>query len=170
MSVDQPSQPLPDAVPGQPKDPWGPGTGTLPVPATSHAPAVPPTAYAPAAASGPLGQVRSTGTCILLSIVTLGIYSWVWFYKTHEEMKQHTGQGLGGTIALVLAIFVGAAMPFLSSNEVGGLYERSGQAKPVSGLTGLWYFPGIFILVGPIVWFVKTNGALNEYWRSVGVR
>jgi hypothetical protein len=42
--------------------------------------------------------------------------------------------------------------------------------KPVSGATGLWYFPGMFILVGPLVWFVKTNGALNAYWRAHGVR
>jgi hypothetical protein len=43
-------------------------------------------------------------------------------------MKHHTGEGLGGGIALVLAIFVGL-----------------------------------------IVWFVKVNGALNAYWRSLGV-
>ncbi len=35
-------------------------------------------------------------------------------------------------------------------------------------MTGLWYFPGSLILVGPIIWFVKTNNALNDYWRSVG--
>jgi hypothetical protein len=112
--------------------------------------------------------VRGTGTCILLAIVTLGIYPLVWFYRTHEEMKRHTGQGLGGAIALVLALFLGAVVPFLTSNEVGSMYERRGQAKPVSALTGLWYFPGVFLLVGPLVWFVKTNGALNAYWRSLG--
>ena len=60
--------------------------------------------------------------------------------------------------------------PFLASDEVGELYARRGQAKPVSGLTGLWYFPGMFILVGPIIWFVQTNAALNDYWRSLGAR
>ncbi len=48
--------------------------------------------------------------------------------------------------------------------------SAQGQAKPVSGATGLWYFPACFILIGPIVWFVKTNGALNEYWRSQGAQ
>jgi hypothetical protein len=24
------------------------------------------------------------------------------------------------------------------------------------------------ILVGPFVWFIQTNNALNDYWRSVG--
>ena len=58
-------------------------------------------------------------------------------------------------------------MPFLTSNEVGGLYERRGQAKPVSAITGVWI---LLPLIGAIVWFVKTNGALNSYWRSVGAQ
>ena len=41
--------------------------------------------------------------------------------------------------------------------------------KAVTALTGLWFFPGMFILVGPFIWFVQTNNALNEYWRSQGV-
>lgn len=135
-----------------------------------------PTAAAPLApmagpADGPIGQVRSTGTCVLLTIVTLGFYTLYWWYKTHDEMKQHTGNGLGGPVALILAIFVGFLMPFFTSSEVGQLYERKGQPKPVSGTTGLWYLLlGWFFLVGAIVWFVKTNGALNRYWESQGAQ
>jgi hypothetical protein len=146
----------PDAVPPPP-----PPAGAVPAtPAYGGAPA-------PSPGMTPIGQVRSTGTCILLTIVTLGIYSLVWYYKTHEEMKQHSGVGLGGAVALILAIFVGIVMPFLTANEVGGLYERRGQAKPVSAVTGVWI---ILPLIGSIVWFVKTNGALNDYWRSVGAQ
>ncbi len=104
---------------------------------------------------------------MLLMVVTLGIYALVWYYQTHDEMKRHAGQGLGGGIALLLAWLVGIVMPFITSAEVGALYERRGQAKPVSGTTGLWSFPGVFLLVGPLVWFIKTNGALNAYWRSL---
>lgn len=123
-----------------------------------------------AAPQGPVGKIRPTGMAILLCIVTLGIYSLYWYFATHDEMKKHTGEGLGGVVALLLALFVGVVSPYLHSHEVGNLYERRGQEKPVSALTGLWYFPGIVILVGPIVWFVKTNGALNEYWRSMGAQ
>jgi len=28
----------------------------------------------------------------------------------------------------------------------------------------------VFLLAGPLVWFVQTNGALNAYWRSLGAR
>lgn len=117
-----------------------------------------------------IGKVRGTGTCILLMIVTFGLYSLYWYYATHDEMKRHSGQGIGGGVALLLAFFVGIAMPYINSAEVGALYERSGRGKPVSGATGLWYFPGMLILVGPIVWFVKTNGAINSYWRSLGAQ
>ena len=129
--------------------------------------APPPPSYQPAGGA-PIGKVRSTGICILLYVVTFGIYGIYWYYATSDEMKRHSGQGIGGVVALVLAIFVGIVSPFLSSSEVGGLYTRTGKQAPVSGMTGLWYFPGIFILIGPIVWFVKTNGALNSYWISQG--
>lgn len=119
----------------------------------------------------PLGKIRSTGTCILLTVVTFGIYSLYWYFKVHDEMKRHSGAGLGGGLALVLGLFVGIVMPFVSSHEVGGLYERRGQRAPVSAATGLWMLLlGWFFFVGAIVWFVKTNGALNASWRSLGAR
>ena len=149
--------PQPDAFSPPPPPPAG---AAVPAPAYGGAPA-----HAGAPGMMPIGTVRSTGTCILLTIVTLGIYSWVWYFKTHEEMKQHSGTGLGGAVALILAIFVGPVMVFLTPHEIGGLYERRGQEKPVSAVTGLWI---LLPLIGAIVWFVKSNGALNSYWRSVG--
>jgi hypothetical protein len=137
-----------------------PPPSSVPMPAYGAVPVAAP-------AAGSIGKIRGTGTCILLTIVTLGIYSLVWYFKSHEEMKQHSGTGLGGGVALILALFVGPVMLFLTPHEVGGLYERRGQAKPVSAVTGLWI---LLPLIGSIVWFVKTNGALNGYWRSLGAQ
>jgi hypothetical protein len=117
---------------------------------------------------GPVGQIRPTGMIILLFFVTFGIWGFVYYFQVHEELKRHSGEGLGGVLGLVLAIIFGIVSPFLLSNEVGLLYERRGQEKPVTALTALWFFPGILILVGPIVWFVRTNDALNAYWESLG--
>lgn len=125
-------------------------------------PAQPTPAYGPPPT---IGQIRGTGISILLYIVTLGFYGLVYYFKTHDEMKRHSGQGLGGGIALVLALFVGFVLPFTMASEVGNLYKRAGREAPVSGVTGLWI---LLPLVGAIVWFVKTNGALNEYWKSLG--
>ncbi|MGH8869017.1 MAG: DUF4234 domain-containing protein [Actinomycetes bacterium] len=134
-------------------------------------PPAPQPGYPPAPMGAPpLGQVRSTGMSIFLFFITLGFYGWYWYYAVHDEMKRHTGRGIGGGIALLIAILVGIAMPYLTSDEVGKLYEARGQAKPVSALTGLWSFPGALILVGPFIWFVKTNRALNAYWESLGVQ
>ncbi|MCW2670322.1 MAG: hypothetical protein JWO27_2219 [Frankiales bacterium] len=117
--------------------------------------------------AGPVGKQRSTGIAILLAIVTLGIYALVWTYSTAKEMKDHSGTGLGGGIALLIYILVSPATFFIHPSEVAGLYRRAGQPEPVSAITGLWI---LLPLAGPIVWFVKVNGALNTYWANVGGR
>jgi hypothetical protein len=159
---DEPTVPY-ETTPGSP--------GPPPYGAQGYPPAYGAQGYPPYQQPGwspPIGKVRGTGTGILLYVVTFGIYGYVWWYLVHDEMKRHKGTGLGGGLSLLLTFLVGLVMPYLTSAEVGELYERRGQSKPVSGLTGLWYFPGALILVGPIVWFVKTNDALNDYWRSLG--
>jgi hypothetical protein len=121
--------------------------------------------------SGPIGKVRSTWAVIGLSLITFGIYGLVYYFSVHEEMKRHSGEGVGGAIGLVLALFtLGLVTPFLLPNEVGNLYARQGRPRPVTATTGLWMLLGSFILIGPLVWLIKTNGALNAYWRSVGAR
>jgi Domain of unknown function (DUF4234) len=153
----------PQQRPDQPPPPPPSGYGSQPMPGVP--------AYAQhAQPRGPIGQIRPTGLTILLFFVTLGIWAFIYYYQTHEEMKRHSGEGVGGVIALVIAIIFGLINPYLLSHEVGQLYERRGQEKPVSAITGLWFFPGIFILVGPFIWFVQTNRALNDYWASLGAR
>jgi hypothetical protein len=120
----------------------------------------------PASASGPLGQPRGIGFCILLFIITLGIYSLYWVYKTQEEMKQHTGEGLGGVLGLVVWIVVSAVSAFVIPSEIGKMYQRDGRQPPITGWTGLWLFPGAILIIPAIVWFVKVQGALNRYWES----
>jgi hypothetical protein len=119
-----------------------------------------------AATQARAGSPRKVGVVILLYFVTLGIYGLYWYYVTHDEMKRETGEGLGGGIALLIAFLVGIVMPFITANEVGRMYEKSGQPKPVSAATGFWVIPGIFIIVGPFIWIAKVQGALNRYWES----
>lgn len=49
---------------------------------------------------------------------------------------------------------------------IGFGIQDDGQAPPLTGWTGLWLFPGLFLLIPAIVWFVKAQGALNDYWQS----
>jgi hypothetical protein len=118
------------------------------------------------ASTGPLGQRRGIGFGILLFVVTFGLYGWYWAFKTHEEMKQHTGEGLGGVLGLVIWILISAVSAFVIPSEIGKMYEKDGQQPPVTGWTGLWLVPGALLLVPAIVWFVKVQGALNRYWEG----
>ncbi|MEZ5180783.1 MAG: DUF4234 domain-containing protein [Acidimicrobiales bacterium] len=113
---------------------------------------------------GPTGAQRSPIVVILLSIVTLGIYGVYWQYALFKEMKDHSGQGIGGVLGLVLGIVTGGLTTvFLLPHEVGGLYQRRGGEAPVSWLTGWWV---LLPIVGGLVWLFKVQGRLNEYWAS----
>jgi Domain of unknown function (DUF4234) len=116
--------------------------------------------------SGPLGQPRGIGFGILLFVVTLGFYGWYWAFKTQDEMRLHTGEGLGGVLGLVVWILLTFVSAFVIPSEVGKMYAKAGQQPPVTGWTGLWLFPGIILIVPAIVWFVKVQGALNRYWEG----
>ena len=116
--------------------------------------------------TGPLGQPRGIGFAILLYIITIGFYGWYWIYQTMEEMKRHTGDGLGGVLSLVVWIVLSPVMAFVTPSEVGRMYRRDGREAPMSGWTGLWLFPFGIFLIPAIVWFVKIQGALNRYWES----
>src|ERR1044072_2339443 len=116
----------------------------------------------------PLGRPRSIGLAIVLFVVTLGFYGWYWAYKTHEELKQHTGDGAGGVLGLVIWILVGFISAFLIPSEIGKMYARGGETPPVNGWAGLWLVAvGVFLIRG-IVWFVKVQGALNRHWEGHG--
>ncbi len=116
--------------------------------------------------TGPLGRPRGIGFGILMFIITLGFYGWYWAFKTQEELRQRTGDGLGGVLGLVIWILISPVSAFVIPSEIGNMYKGDGQEPPVTGWTGLWLFPfGIFI-VPAIVWFVKVQGALNQYWES----
>ena len=125
-------------------------------------------ARAHAASSGPLGRPRGIGFGIFIFIITFGIYSFYWVYKTQEETKQHTGDGLGGVVGLVVWILLGAVSAFVIPSEVGAMYAKDGREKPVTGWTGLWLFPGAILIIPAVVWFVKIQRALNRYWESKG--
>src|SRR3954451_18102664 len=116
--------------------------------------------------TGPLGQPRGIGFGILIFIVTLGFYSWYWVYKTEEEMKLHTGEGLGGVLGLVIWIVLHPVMAFVIPSEIGKMYKKDGQEPPMSGWTGLWLFPFGYLIIPAIVWFVKVQEALNRSWEG----
>jgi hypothetical protein len=118
------------------------------------------------AARGPVGNTRSIGLSILWAILTLGIYTLVWTYRTQDEVKRHSGNGVGGVVGLVIYILISPVTWFVVPSEVRYMYEDlDGGRSPVRGVTGLWM---LLPIVGAFVWFFKVQGALNRYWESKG--
>lgn len=113
----------------------------------------------------PLGQPRGVAFVIIIGLLTFGIYFLYWAYKTGEEIKRYSGEGLGGVLWLVIWMVAGIVMIFVAPSEVGKLYKRDGQEPPVTGKTGFWVF---LPLIGLIIWVVKVQGALNRFWISKG--
>ena len=136
----------------------------------------PPQGPVPGAASPgglPRGAVPRTlnaiwykpGLNILLAIVTLGVWTWVWTYHTADDLKKYNGDGLGGAVSLVLAIFVNPVVWFTIPNEIEKLYQRDGQQSPVSTLWGLWF---LLPIIGNFIWYLKVQHVVNDFWLSKG--
>jgi hypothetical protein len=115
-------------------------------------------------ASGPPGKVRSPIVVILLTLVTLGIYGLYWWYASFQELKDHTHEGVGGVVGLILGLCISIVNVFLLPVEVGNAYARAGREKDVTGLTGFWI---LLPLVGYFVWVFRVQGAMNRYWESL---
>jgi hypothetical protein len=120
----------------------------------------------PAPPSGPVGKPTAPGNQILLTIVTLGIWAYVWTYRQHRDIQEYSGEGVGGAVGLVIIIVAGVATPFLLSNEIETkLYGKAGQVSPLKTVDGVW---ALIPLVGGILWYLKAQKALNEFWMQRG--
>ena len=132
---------------------------------TTPTPPPPPPAAAAPGGWGPPGTVRNPAFVIVITIITIGIYGLYWQYQVFKDLKQNTNDGIGGPIALVIAIVIGVVNWFLLPSEIGNMYEKAGMEKPVRGVTGFW---NLIPLIGFIIWVVKVQGAMNRRWESAG--
>ena len=113
----------------------------------------------------PIGTPRSVGLTILVSIVTFGIWTWVWSYMNGEELKNYRRDGLGGVAYLLFTIFIVPVTMFLMANEVEQMYRQAGEEPKITTLWGLWF---LLPLIGNIIWYVRIQNAINEFWQARG--
>jgi hypothetical protein len=113
------------------------------------------------------GVFYSKGLTILLMIVTLGIWGFFWTYRTSEDLKKYNGDGLGGVLGVVIYLLLSVVLMFTIPNEVKNMYEREGREPKVTAIWGLWF---LLPLIGNIIWYLKVQSALNEFWQSKGAR
>jgi hypothetical protein len=111
------------------------------------------------------GVFYSKGLTILLTIVTLGIWGVFWTYRTSEDLKKYNGDGLGGVLGIIVYLLLSVVLMFTIPNEIKNMYERDGRESPVSAIWGLWF---LLPIIGNIIWYLKMQSALNDFWRSKG--
>ncbi len=114
---------------------------------------------------GQIGKPRSVGLVILLTIITFGIWTIVWSYQNGEELKKYRGDGLGGTLYLIITLLLAPITMFLMAGEVEQMYRSEGKEPPITTLWGLWF---LLPLIGNLIWYIKIQGAINDEWISKG--
>jgi hypothetical protein len=113
------------------------------------------------------GAFYSVGLTILLTIVTLGIWGIFWTYRTNEDLQKYNRSGLGGVLGVVIFILIGVVLMFTIPAEIQNMYKEDGRESPVTPLWGLWF---LLPIIGNIIWYVKVQNALNDFWATKGAR
>ena len=122
---------------------------------------------------GQMAKVRSPWGVLGLSIVTLGIYYLVWYYKINREMSDWGAQnnvdiGLSPGMSLI-AVTVGAFLvipPFISIWGTGKRMQLTQRAAGVYGGSGLLWFVLHIIPIVSLFAPVYLQMQLNKAWET----
>ncbi len=143
--------------PSQPPD----GSSIPPAPSAPPPPPGTPAPFGP----GSLGKPRSPWLVLLLTIVTFGIWTLVWSYQNGDEIKRYANAGLGGIAYLFITLLLAPVTMFLLAGEVEQLYRREGKEPPITTIWGLWF---LLPIIGNIIWYVRIQRSINDYWAAHG--
>ena len=119
-------------------------------------------------------KVRNPLAVALLTIVTLGIYFLVWWYKINRELRDFgraRGRDLGDSPSLsTLAQFPGSILIIPAWVSAWRGTGRVRQAARVAGQEPLigWVALLLYIVIG-IGWMAYLQDALNNVWRTEAV-
>jgi Domain of unknown function (DUF4234) len=114
-------------------------------------------------------KIRNPFLVFVWSLVTLGIYYFVWYYKINRELRDASGVNVSPGIAL-LAVTLGWIVivpPFLSWYRT---FERTVQAQRGAGVTNeaspilgfILFVIAVFFLPVEVIY---AQDELNKVWR-----
>jgi hypothetical protein len=128
--------------------------------------------------SGERAKVRDPGLVLLWTILTLGIYNVVWYYRINREIRDfgraHGDEKLADTnpVLSVLAVTLGAIViiPALVSwwKCTGRIRRMQGlcNVAPINGwVIGICYVVGILIVLTLLVIPPYVQDGLNKVWK-----
>jgi Domain of unknown function (DUF4234) len=115
-------------------------------------------------------KIRSPFLVFIWSLVTLGIYYVVWYYKINRELRDASGIEVSPVVAIV-AITIGWIVivpPFFSWYRT---FERIVQAQRSAGVTGeaspvLGFILFVIAVMFLPVEVIYAQDELNKVWRA----
>jgi hypothetical protein len=125
---------------------------------------------------GAKAKIRNPLGVAVLSVITIGIYALVWWYKVNKEMVQY-GQAKGtdelgdspGTSTVALfpgaLVIVPAIMTLINTSKRTQVAARlSGRPEGING----WIALVLYLVIAP-AFFAYLQSDLNKTWEAQGV-
>jgi hypothetical protein len=117
-------------------------------------------------------KIRSVVWVIVLSIVTIGIYAFCWWYFIHRELRDY-GRAKGTTELgtspgkSLLAVTLGALIIVPALISIYNGFKRVQAAQRLSGIEPLngWIGLILFLVFSPALIGYMQSG-LNPVWRA----
>ena len=115
-------------------------------------------------------KIRNPFLVFIWSLVTLGIYYLVWYYKINRELRDASGVNVSPFIAL-LAVTIGWIVivpPFVSwyrtFERIVEAQRRAGVTSEASPILGfILYVIAVFVLPVEVIY---AQDELNKVWRA----
>ena len=124
--------------------------------------------------TGEVAKVRSPVAVVLLTLVTLGIYGLVWYYKINKEMvamgRDRGVPELGDNpVTSLLAVTLGALILVPAIISIINTFKRVQTAQRLNGEEPLNGWIGILLglLLGPVLYAYMQSG-MNSAFKQVG--
>lgn len=107
-----------------------------------------------------------------LTLITLGIYGFFWYYKVNKEIKRYTGDQTISPSRSLLAVIPGAFLivpPYIAyyntSNHIAKMQQQRGLTSQIS--------PALVVILGLVIWIgmaAYVQEHLNRVWDSASIQ
>ncbi len=120
---------------------------------------------------GPLGEIRSPLTVMLLTLVTCGIYGVIWHYKVSEEINNYTRSNLTEPNYAIIGLFC-FIFSFINWSkidqaimQINHVEGRSSDSKFLA-----WLLISLFAGFGSLLMVYQVQDDLNKIWLANGAQ
>jgi len=109
-----------------------------------------------------LGKTRNAGAVILLSFITFGIYTIIWYYRINKEIKEHDRKqnfSPGWATVAFCCPIVNLVSAYNTADRIKRMQKADGSQDLISPGAAL-----VWVLVFGIGYPIVVQGALNNHW------